>query len=257
MSQHGPDEAQPLIRALPGRPSRIFAVGDIHGCVKEAEALLQHLRSVEGLGRNDLLVFIGDYIDRGPHSSEVLSLMIDLRRALPQAVFLRGNHEDMLLDYLGLGGSSGEMYLENGGAECLKSYGLHPFTPRDDIIAALPPEHLAFLKGLELGASLAEFVFVHAGVDPARKLGEQLRRDLLWIRGDFLHHEHTLGKTVVFGHTPFEDLAIHLPFKIGIDTGLVFGNKLSAVELVHGRLFQVARGETGVLTYELRSRLGG
>ena len=111
-------------------------------------------------------------------------------------------------------------------------------------------------KGLELGVMLAEFVFVHAGINPRVPLEQQSSHDVMWIRGDFTHAPHSVGKTVVFGHTPFEDVLLHLPYKIGIDTGLVFGNRLSVVELVHGQLYQIEQGETKVKSFSLRDRLG-
>lgn len=127
--------------------------------------------------------------------------------------------------------------------------------PQSELLERLPVEHLEFLKKLELAVCLAEFVFVHAGVSPDRPLEEQDLRDLMWIRADFIHAEHRLGKTVVFGHTPFEDVLLHLPFKIGIDTGLVYGNKLSVVELVHGTLYQVEREGLEVGVHDLSARL--
>lgn len=246
-----------LLRVIPERPARVFAVGDIHGCADDLKVMLDFLRQEQSLGAQDLLVFLGDYIDRGPKSREVIEQVLAVQRELPKTVVLKGNHEDMLLDYLGFGGESGEVYLENGGAEFLKSYGLHPFATRADILAALPAEHVEFFKRLELGVLLAEFLFVHAGIHPSRALDEQSPHDLMWVRGDFTHATHSVGKTVVFGHTPFEDVMLHLPYKIGVDTGLVFGNRLSVVELVHGQLFQLDQGENKVKTFSLRERLGG
>ena len=257
MKVNEPQSNSTSLRVIVERPPRVFAIGDLHGCYEETKALIDYLKEHEALSAEDLCIFIGDYIDRGARSKEIIDLMLQVRAEWPRTVFIKGNHEDMLLDYLGYGGESGDVYLENGGFEFLKSYGLHPFTPRDDVIAALPPPHLEFLRGLELGVVLAEFVFVHAGINPTRGLDSQQSHDLMWIRGDFVHAEHTAGKTVVFGHTPFEDIFIHLPYKIGIDTGLVYGNRLSAVELVHGKLFQIERGESVVSTYNLRDRLGG
>jgi|688.fasta_scaffold01759_22 serine/threonine protein phosphatase 1 len=257
MTASSHSQSPALLRAIPERPARVFAVGDIHGCADELEAMLNFLKQEQSLGSEDLLVFLGDYIDRGPKSREVIEQALAIRKELPNTVFLKGNHEDMLLDYLGFGGESGDVYLENGGAEFLKSYGLHPFSTRADILAALPTEHIEFFRRLELGVLLAEFLFVHAGLHPGRSLDEQSSHDLMWIRGQFTHATHSVGKTVVFGHTPFEDVMLHLPYKIGVDTGLVFGNRLSVVELVHGQLFQLDHGENTVKTFSLRERLGG
>ncbi len=92
------------------------------------------------------------------------------------------------------------------------------------------------------------YLFVHAGVMPARQLEEQSVEDLLWIRQEFIFSPHELGQTVLFGHTPMREVMVDLPYKIGIDTGLVYGNKLTCIELIEGTLFQVARGSRQVRT---------
>ncbi len=245
------------VRVIAERPPRVFVVGDLHGCFDELQVMLAHLRNELSLSPDDLLIFLGDYIDRGPKSKEVIEQMLAIKRERPNTVFLKGNHEDMLLDYLGHGGECGDVYLENGGAEFLKSYGLHPFATREDILAAISPEHVEFLQSLEHGVMLAEFLFVHAGINPSMPLDQQSVHDVLWIRGNFTHSPHSAGKTVVFGHTPFEDVFLDLPYKIGVDTGLVFGNRLSVLELVHGQLHQVEHGEAKAKTFSLRERLGG
>ena len=237
------------------RPPRLFAFGDIHGCNSELRTLLESLRSQHRASKADQFVFIGDYIDRGPDSKGVIDTLIAWREDFPKTVFLKGNHEDMLLGFLGMGGSSGEVYLVNGGAEFFKSYGIEPTGPLSEVAKSLPREHLRFFTSLELGVCIGEFLFVHAGIHPARAVEEQRPHDLMWIRGDFIPVEHKLGKTVVFGHTPFADVMLHMPYKIGIDTGLVYGNLLSAVELVEGTVFQVDRGGDQVTVSSLRDRL--
>jgi serine/threonine protein phosphatase 1 len=165
----------------------------------------------------------------------------------------------MLLGFMGLGGIGGDVYLANGGGETLLSYGLDPVDDigGEDFKSSLPESHLRFLQELEVGVSLAEFVFVHAGVRPGVPLDRQIEDDCVWIRADFVESQHDFGKTIVFGHTPFEDIVVHLPFKIGIDTGLVYGNKLSMVELVEGDLYQVDFGEGNVKVSSLRDRISG
>ncbi len=250
---------EPLIRAISRRPKRLFAVGDIHGCYTELQVLVQYLTSELKLGADDQLIFIGDYVDRGKQSKQVIDLLVDLKRSWPETVFLKGNHEGMLLGFLGLGGVGGDVYLANGGGDTLVSYGLDPMQDASgvEVRARLPESHLHFLQGLEMGVSLAEFVFVHAGVRPGVPLDSQAEEDCMWIRSDFVESRHDFGKTIVFGHTPFEDVVLHLPFKIGIDTGLVYGNKLSMVELVEGELYQVDFGEGNVKVSSLRERLVG
>ncbi len=223
-------------------PPRLFAVGDIHGHADEVAALIDYLVDIKGCGGDDQLVFIGDYIDRGASSNQVIERMLQVQRAWPKTVFLKGNHEQMLLSFLGCGGDNGEFYMRNGGATFFKSYGIAGVDSLMAVRSRIPKEHLAFVQQLELGVSLGEFIFVHAGLCPNLPLEQQREQDLLWIRGTFIEQPHSFGKTVVFGHTAFNQLFVDLPYRIGIDTGVAYGNKLSAVELVHGEVYQVDVG---------------
>lgn len=245
------------IRAIVERSPRVFAFGDIHGCYAELKSLIDVLKTEHDTSAQDQFVFIGDYIDRGPRSKDVIDFLIHFREEYPKTVFLRGNHEDMLLDFLGLGGTSGEVYLANGGVDFFKSYGIVPEGQLSKIREQFPPGHLDFFTKTELGVTLGEFLFVHAGVDPQRSIEDQNPHTLMWVRSEFIQKEHNLGKTVVFGHTPFEDVMLHLPYKIGIDTGLVYGNRLSVVELVEGTLYQIDRDSTEVVVSSLKDRLAG
>jgi serine/threonine protein phosphatase 1 len=230
---------------------RVFVVGDIHGCVDELDTLLDAL----ALAPRDTVVFVGDYVDRGPASKDVIDVLLELRRNSDiLTTFLKGNHEDMLLAYMGLAGQHGEAYLHNGGVETLVSYGLHPLTPGPEVAAALPAEHLQFLRELALTHTIGSFLMTHAGIDPERPLAEQREEDLLWIRERFVNHPHPLPYTVCFGHTPRRDVFLHLPYKIGLDTGCVYGNRLSCIELRESRLFQVRRGGRRIESRDLRSR---
>lgn len=227
-------------------PYRLFVVGDIHACPSELNSLLEYMKGKLSLGSNDLVVFIGDYIDRGPDSKAVLETLVDFRKEFPSAVFLKGNHEDMLLGYLGLGGTLGANYMYNGGVQFLMSYKLSSVDPPSEIIGKLPAEHLEFVKTLERGLVVGDFILVHAGLNPLAELEQQEERDLFWIRDEFIMNIHRFEKTVVFGHTPYEEIMVSPPYKIGIDTGLVYGNKLSCVELLRREYFQVARGSKRV-----------
>jgi serine/threonine protein phosphatase 1 len=231
--------------------NRVFVVGDIHGCVDELDVLLESLALTTG----DTVVFVGDYVDRGPASKDVVDVLLALRQDSGiQSIFLKGNHEDMLLAYMGLPGQHGESYLHNGGVDTLVSYGLHPLTAGPAVAAALPQEHLDFFRGLELTHTIGPFLMTHAGIDPARPLVEQREEDLLWIRERFVNHPHPLPYTVCFGHTPRRDVLLHLPYKIGLDTGCVYGHRLSCIELREARLFQVRRGARQIESRDLRSR---
>ncbi|MCO6431614.1 MAG: serine/threonine protein phosphatase [Deltaproteobacteria bacterium] len=233
-------------RQIQGPASRIFAVGDIHGCRRELELLLEFLISKEKLSDQDGLIFIGDYIDRGPDSKGVIDLLLAIKDEIPEVVFLKGNHEDMLLSFLGYPGNMGEVYLFNGGKEFFASYGLKQHEMNADALEALPKAHLSFFLNLESYVGLENYVFAHAGLDPLRDLASQLDSDLFWIRDAFIANIHRFEKVVIFGHTPYHEVMFDLPYKIGIDTGLVYGNKLSCLELVNKEIFQIDYGDKKV-----------
>lgn len=233
-------------REIDPLPARLFAIGDIHGCPNEVSLLLNYLRDNEQLASDDLLIFMGDYIDRGPDSRAVIDILIEFRKRHANTVFLRGNHEDMLLDWLGYEGRSGASYLLNGGASFVASYGLSVFSKPDEVQEVLPPEHLAFLLNLEGGVGVDSYLFVHAGINPLRTVDAQIDDDIFWIRDEFICNVHNCDKTVVFGHTPYQDVMFHLPYKIGVDTGLVYGNMLSCIELMDGSIFQIDRNGSSI-----------
>ena len=221
-----------------------FVIGDIHGCVDELDYLLECLP----LDQGDRIVFLGDYIDRGPDSRGVISKLVELQSAGKQEiVFLKGNHEDMLLGYLGLGGRHGDMFLYNGGWATLTSYGISDSkAPAAEILAHFPTSHLQFLTHLKPFHVVEPFCCVHAGVRPFKALSEQDESDMLWIRSEFILNPHRLPFTVLFGHTPQGDVLFDLPYKVGLDTGLVYGNKLSCLEIEGKVLYQINRGSKTV-----------
>ena len=197
----------------------------------------------------DEIVFLGDYIDRGPDSSGVVSFLIELKNSLKEnkLVFLKGNHEDMLLSYLDLSGRHGKMFLLNGGRATVQSYGVLADNPSpDQLQAATPPAHLAFYQALENYYLTGSYLCVHAGIHPDKSLREQSDEDLLWIRDLFLRSSHTLPYTILFGHTPQTSVLYHLPYKIGLDTGLVYGNMLTCLETDEKVLYQIGRGKKRV-----------
>jgi Calcineurin-like phosphoesterase len=221
-----------------------FVIGDIHGCLSELSCLLDHLP----LKPADRIVFLGDYIDRGPDSKGVISYLLNLAKSIEnETVFLKGNHEDMLLAYLGFGGHYGEMFLANGGQATLASYDiLPPSISRDSALARIPTEHLHFCLSLQNYYRHDSFLCVHAGIQPLKPLEAQSEIDMLWIRNEFILTRHRLPCTVVFGHTPQKEVLFDLPCKIGIDTGVVYGRKLSCIELDNKVLHQIDRGSRRV-----------
>lgn len=229
----------------------VFAIGDLHGCPDELDVLLDRI----GAGVDDTLVFLGDYVDRGPRVRPLVERLLRLRTALPATIFLRGNHEDMLLAYLGLGGRHADAYLANGGAATLASYDVAPGARGAAAAAAFPATHLEFFGALALTHRHERFLFVHAGVRPGLTLERQGEEDLLWIREEFFTARHDLPWTVVFGHTPQREARLALPYHVGLDTGLVYGNKLSCLDLGGRRLLQVSRGGRKVVPRDLDAEL--
>jgi serine/threonine protein phosphatase 1 len=230
-------------------PARTFVIGDLHGCADELDRLLEGLAPTSA----DTVVFLGDYIDRGPSSKGVIDRVLRLRREGPRCVFLKGNHEDMFLAYLGYPGRYGEAFLYNGGEATLGSYGLEGESGRA-VAAHLPADHLEFLLGLQLRFEHGRFLCVHAGLAPTRPLDQQREEDILWIRDEFIWHPHPFGCTVVFGHTPHHDVFLDLPYKIGLDTGLVYSGKLSCLELEERQLYQIGRGHQQVVAHSFGVR---
>ncbi|MEL7238870.1 MAG: metallophosphoesterase family protein [Planctomycetota bacterium] len=220
-----------------GKP-RYYAVGDIHGCVEELGRLLGAI-DVDAETANDdapsFLIFLGDYVDRGPDSRGVIDRLIALRAGRSHIRFLKGNHEAALLDFLE-NPRKGAAWLDWGGAETLESYGLADVTVRDEADLAeefrrrLPAEHLAFLNALETRFETEDVFFVHAGIKPGVPLAEQAENDLLWIRGEF--HSAPVGKrpekTIVHGHHPVKKPQ-DAGWRINVDTGACWTGKLTAV----------------------------
>ena len=211
---------------------RIFAIGDIHGCLDQLQRLME-LVTINP--ERDTLVFIGDYIDRGPDSRGVVDYVLDLKERMGNTVCLLGNHEHMLRDYL-TDGPCGGLYLSNGGDATFASYGIS--AERDDAATRIPESHLEFFRSLPTYYETEEYIFVHAGMKPGIPLEEQQNNDLLWIRYSFINSDHDFGKIVVFGHTPL--MSVHVDdYKIGIDTGAVYGGVLTCLELPAMKLYQV------------------
>lgn len=231
-----------LWRSKPARPSipagmRIYAVGDVHG---RADLLYDTFARIDAdrmayPGVYSFDVFLGDYIDRGPDSRLVVDLLL-ARSSVRDAVFLRGNHETYMLEFL-QNPSVLDEWRNFGGLETLMSYGLSPLLNPDpaeqiELAAALqsvlPESHLAFYQSLPHCLSYGDYFFVHAGVRPEIPLDQQQEHDLLWIRDEFLLHEESFGKMVVHGHTPVREPDFR-PNRINIDTGAYATGRLTCL----------------------------
>ncbi len=213
--------------------NKIFAIGDIHGCLGKLQSLIQN---IEVDPENDTVVFIGDYIDRGSAGREVVDYVIGLKAEYKNVVCLLGNHEYMFLRYLD--GLDEEMYLSNGGSATLFAYAISFSETPKERKARIPREHLIFFESLIAHYETNNYFFVHAGLQPGLILSQQTIHDMLWVRHEFIDTDYDFGKMVVFGHTPLSYPLI-MPNKIGIDTGAVFGGKLTCVELPAVKIYQV------------------
>jgi serine/threonine protein phosphatase 1 len=179
------------------------------------------------------LIFLGDYVDRGPACKEVIDILL---HDLPQdfdTTFLKGNHEDLLLNALE-DDLAGRAWLMNGGFETIRSYGIEDDNSEQEQLhkfkKILSREHLEFFRGLKLSYTCGDFFFTHAGINPEKSFDEQEERDLIWIRDRFLDSRKDFGKIVVHGHTPVFSPDIRKN-RIGIDTGAVYGRSLTTVML--------------------------
>jgi serine/threonine protein phosphatase 1 len=201
---------------------RIFIIGDIHGCL---EMLIRLMDKIDWRPQKDRLIFLGDYIDRGEDSCGVIDFVLDISSRSSMVECLLGNHELILLDFLS--GRDTTTFFLNGGTATLNSYRFSQQRFGDLLI---PAEHVDFLRSLRTWIELDDYYIVHAGFRPGVALEKQNLEDLLWIRDSFIFSDFHFGKRVIFGHTPFSQPLI-MANKIGLDTGAVYGNKLTCLEL--------------------------
>ncbi len=199
----------------------MYAIGDIHGCLEPLRRLVDQIHSSE----TDEVVFIGDYVDRGPDSKGVIDYLLTLQG---RYTFLMGNHERMFLDFLQ--GKERFLFLYNGGEATLESYGG---------VGNIPASHLAFLNRLVLYYETDDYLFVHGGIRPGILIQDQDPKDLLWIREEFYAYPGRYAKPVVFGHTPMREVLMEED-RIGIDTACVYGNKLTCLILPSRQVIQVS-----------------
>src|SRR5215475_10459305 len=217
---------------------RIYAIGDVHGCSVLLEQLLVLIDAhiTEFPSRRPVLVFLGDYFDRGPASREVIDQLISLRERR-EVIFLKGNHESYLVEFLG-NPAILPKWFQYGGLDTLRSYGINPrshFDPKEQgfLAAALhlaldKRGHLEFFDHLKISFLCEDFFFVHAGVRPGIPLDQQSEEDLLWIRDEFLYYKGELDKIVVHGHTPVVQAEVRSN-RINIDTGAYATGRLTCL----------------------------
>jgi serine/threonine protein phosphatase 1 len=231
-----------MTRALPRTADDlcVYAIGDIHGHKNKLQQLMAMIGedAAQWPGPHRL-VFLGDYIDRGPDSQGVIEyFMHDIQPSF-QSVFLRGNHEDIALRVLGGETELIASWMQFGGAAFLASYGVNPFRARimespevlqAELAERMPPQHRRFLESTVYSYGCGDYYFAHAGVRPGIDLTKQDSTDLMWIRQEFLGSKQDFGKIVVHGHSisTAPDVKIN---RIGIDTGAYATGKLTGLKL--------------------------
>ncbi|MDE2182946.1 MAG: serine/threonine protein phosphatase [Alphaproteobacteria bacterium] len=220
---------------------RVYAIGDVHGRADLLDRLLERIWADAGEGPLcNLIVLLGDYVDRGQQSRQVLERLVAFDRPGWRMVALRGNHDQMVLNFL----ADPPIYRawrEFGAPQTLVSYGVAPPADdknsleraRDALAAAMPEAHVDFLRTLPYSHVVGGYMFVHAGVRPGVALDRQVPADLMWIRDEFLLSDCAFGKIVVHGHTPSERPVV-MPNRIGVDTGAYATGCLTAVVLEGG-----------------------
>ena len=241
--------AEPKVEYIEPPPTRVpdgvtvYAIGDIHGRAdllhKLADLILEDASRQEDPEHRHAVVFLGDYVDRGFQSKDVIELIQGDMFAGFETRFLKGNHEEALLAFLN-DATMGPKWANFGGIETLVSYNVQPprgrenlddwETARKELVRQMPLHHRTFLENLELCLVLGDYAFVHAGLRPGRTLEEQSERDILWIRDEFLLDARSFENVVVHGHTPLN--APHRDHRrIGVDTGAYMSGHLTAVRL--------------------------
>ena len=216
---------------------RHYFFGDIHGHADLLDRCVSNVKKESG--KNDMFVFLGDYIDRGPESFEVVEYLVDLSKK-QKTYFLMGNHELMLFDYLTGKESSRNIYFSNGGKETIRSYESHlgPFT--------IPKSHLQILFSQKYFYICKGAIAVHAGVDGNVPVQETDNKKLVWIREKFYYGMYSWKETIIFGHTPTYLLGealgeVHWDYDrniVGIDTGSAYGGPLSCLVWPDKRIIQ-------------------
>ncbi len=228
----------------------VYAVGDIHGCnillQKIHNKILATSKDIEG---QKLIIYLGDYIDRGPDIKGTIQTLIDFQPENFTKVFLLGNHEQMLLDFMAGKRNSLYIWLGNGGLETLESYGSdvnsyidHSMELKDEELIRkqftrlLPFSHKNFFNQLILNYEWGNYFFVHAGINPDLPIEKQEKETMLWTREkNFFNPKMTCSKIIVHGHTPVEKIEKY-PFRINLDTGSFYSGKLSCLKIENGEL---------------------
>ena len=243
-----PDADTPRARAP--EDTRLYAVGDVHGCTDLLDRLREEIRrdAASAPESRKIVVYLGDYVDRGADSAGVLTALTERPLDGIEQVCLKGNHEDLLLKFLDDPGVCA-LWLANGGRATLRSYGLEvdeagaaasAAALSAELRARLPDAHLRFLQALPMTYRAGGYLFVHAGIRPGIELSQQAEDDLMWIRDPFLRSPYDHGYVVVHGHSPVDAPEVRFN-RINIDTGAVWSGCLTAL-VMHGDRWSFLHG---------------
>tara|TARA_A100001011_G_scaffold347291_1_gene384257 strand:+ start:1486 stop:2199 length:714 start_codon:yes stop_codon:yes gene_type:complete len=218
-----------------------FAIGDIHGCLSELTSLHKKILTQKNFDvKEDIIIYLGDYIDRGKYSKDVIDQILKLKNNNIKTINLMGNHDEFMIDFILNKKNNIKNWVNFGADQTFRSYGVEVVEYikdgfddevvdklRNTLLNKMDNTHLDFFKNLEISYSSENYLFVHAGIDPDKKLSEQSEKDYLWSRSEkFFSKDFKSEKIIVHGHTPEENI-INDAFRINIDSGCYFSGKLS------------------------------
>jgi serine/threonine protein phosphatase 1 len=221
----------------------IFVIGDIHGCVRELIFLHEKIFTYDKFNsKDDLLIYLGDYIDRGQKSKQVIDEIIKLKNNKIKIINLMGNHEEFMIDFFSNKINNIKKWLNFGADQTFKSYGIEIVefikdgfeddiidNLRNTLLEKMGNNHIDFFNNLEISFLTNKYLFVHAGIDPLKSLSDQTKKDYLWSRSNnFFHEDFKCEKIIVHGHTPIKSITNH-SYRINVDTGCYFSGNLSCV----------------------------
>ena len=224
---------------------KAYVIGDIHGYHDQLIRLQKKIEDdAKLLKGKKLLIYLGDYIDRGPAVKDCIQSLIDFKPPNFTVVYLLGNHEQMLLDFLADKKSSLYLWISNGGLETLENYGnkMEQYIDesmqlefhdkiRDKFLSFLPETHKKFFYELKLSYEWQNYFFVHAGIDPSLPLSKQTKETMLWTRSEkFLNSNSPFEKMIIHGHTPSKKI-IQKSNRLCLDTGVFFSGILSGAKI--------------------------
>ena len=222
--------------------TRLYAIGDVHGCIEHLLKLHEQIRA--DLKKRPVehykIIHLGDYVDKGHASRSVIDFMVQLKQLDPNCIFLMGNHEEKFLNFLELPEKYGLDFIKYGGSSTVKSYGISLRRIRKTIKALknvsklltqhVPKSHVKFLRDLEFSTTFGDYMFCHAGVRAGIQLKQQSEHDLIWIKQEFLDHKELYSKVIIHGHTPFKEPQVKKN-RINVDTGAATLGTLTCVVL--------------------------